>query len=87
MRKLALALLAVVTTIAFVQAQEAVINSPVRTQIDEEHTKWIDHVMRSIATIKPGMTRKDLSGSSGRKADSPPARRKDTSTNIARSSR
>jgi hypothetical protein len=28
--------------------------------IDEEHTKWIGEVMRSIETIKPGMTRGDL---------------------------
>jgi hypothetical protein len=28
--------------------------------IDEEHTKWIDEVMRTIHTIKPGMTRGDL---------------------------
>lgn len=61
MRKLVLILLAFLTlTIIFVQAQEAAINSPARIQADEEHTKWIDHVMRSIATIKPGMTRKDL---------------------------
>jgi hypothetical protein len=31
-----------------------------RTLINQEHTQWIDQVMRSIATIKPGMTRKDL---------------------------
>jgi hypothetical protein len=29
-------------------------------ETDEEHTKWIDSVMGSILTIKPGMTRKDL---------------------------
>ena len=28
--------------------------------IDREHTQWVDHVMRSISAIKPGMTRKDL---------------------------
>ncbi len=28
--------------------------------IDREHTQWVDQVMRSISTIKPGMTRKDL---------------------------
>jgi hypothetical protein len=26
---------------------------------DAEHTKWIDQVLRDIATIKPGMTRAD----------------------------
>jgi hypothetical protein len=29
--------------------------------IDHEHTKWIGEVMRSIETIKPGMSRGDLS--------------------------
>ena len=29
-------------------------------ETDQEHTQWIDTVMRSILTIKPGMTRKDL---------------------------
>ena len=28
--------------------------------IDEEHTKWVDHVLRDIQTLKPGMTRGDL---------------------------
>ena len=27
---------------------------------DREHTQWIEHVMASLSTIKPGMTRKDL---------------------------
>jgi hypothetical protein len=29
------------------------------TKSDQEHTAWIDRVMREIATIKPGMTRAD----------------------------
>jgi hypothetical protein len=61
MRKLAGVLLAVlVLTVASVLAQETMIDSQGHSQIDQQHTKWIDHVMRSIATIKPGMTRKDL---------------------------
>jgi hypothetical protein len=43
-----------------VPAQETVIDSSRVSQIDQVHAKWIDHVMRSISTIKPGMTRKDL---------------------------
>jgi hypothetical protein len=43
-----------------VPAQETVIDARNRGPIDQEHTKWIDSVMRSIATIKPGMTRRDL---------------------------
>jgi len=31
------------------------------SQIDAEHRRWIEHVMRSVSTVKPGMTRKDLS--------------------------
>ena len=31
------------------------------TDTDKEHTKWIARVMDSIQTIKPGMTREDLS--------------------------
>jgi hypothetical protein len=30
------------------------------SEIDLEHTKWLDSVMRSILTVKPGATRKDL---------------------------
>ena len=41
-----------------VTAQTA--EAPPRFQIDREHTNWIDHVMRSISTIKPGMKRRDL---------------------------
>jgi hypothetical protein len=50
-----------VITVAGVPAQEIAIDARPDLQIDQEHTKWIDHVMRSISTIKPGMTRKDLS--------------------------
>ena len=60
MRKLALSILVVLTIIVSVQTQDTVINSPVRTQADNEHAAWIDHVMHSIAAIHPGMTRKDL---------------------------
>jgi hypothetical protein len=61
MWKPAWALLVVLaTTIAAAPAQESVINAHNPSQIDEEHTRWIDQVMRSISTIKPGMTRKDL---------------------------
>jgi hypothetical protein len=45
---------------AGVPAQEAVVDAQSRLQIDQEHTRWIDHVMRSIATVKPGMARKEL---------------------------
>jgi hypothetical protein len=30
------------------------------SEVDREHTEWVDSVMRSIQTIKPGATRKDL---------------------------
>ena len=61
MRKLAGILMAVlIMTDAAVPAQETVIDARGGRQIAQEHTQWIDHVMRSIATIKPGMTRRDL---------------------------
>jgi hypothetical protein len=28
---------------------------------EKEHTQWIDNILRSVSTLKPGMTRKDLS--------------------------
>ncbi|MGZ5262061.1 MAG: hypothetical protein ACXWC0_30985 [Burkholderiales bacterium] len=43
-----------------VQAQD------VRTDqraIDQEHTDWIEHVLRVVSHIKPGMTRQSLSRS------------------------
>jgi len=61
MRTLVWALIAVLLlTAAGVPAQETVIDARNRGPIDQEHTKWIDSVMRSFATIKPGMTRRDL---------------------------
>jgi hypothetical protein len=52
-------LVAVLLITARVLAQEVGIDRP-DLKIDREHTQWIDHVMRSIATLKPGMTRRDL---------------------------
>jgi hypothetical protein len=61
MRTLVWAIIAVLLMTAVgVPAQETVIDARNRGPIDQEHTKWIDSVMRSIATIKPGMTRRDL---------------------------
>ncbi len=40
--------------------QESVRPAPQRSEIDLERTKWVESVMRSIFTIKPGATRKDL---------------------------
>jgi hypothetical protein len=61
MRTLVCAIIAVLLmTAAGVPAQETVIDARNRGPIDQEHTKWIDSVMRSVATIKPGMKRKDL---------------------------
>lgn len=33
---------------------------PSQTQVDQEHTKWIDDTLRSIQKIKVGQTRSDL---------------------------
>lgn len=45
---------------SMVLGQESATPAPRGSAIAEEHTKWIDSVMRSILTIKPGATRKDL---------------------------
>lgn len=48
-------------TVIGVLAQEVAIDGQPELKIDQEHTQWIQRVMNSISTIKPGMTRKDLS--------------------------
>jgi hypothetical protein len=59
MRKISpLFLLLLATAIA--PAQKSIEPTQPSSAIDWEHTKWIDSVMRSILTIKPGATRKDL---------------------------
>jgi hypothetical protein len=40
--------------------QESVRPVQQRSDVDLEHTKWVESAMRSIFTIKPGATRKDL---------------------------
>jgi len=52
-----IATILVVTTFAICQ-DSAVDKRP--ESLDQEHTQWIQHVMKSIATIKPGMTRQQL---------------------------
>jgi len=45
---------------SMVLVQESATPAPRGSAIAEEHTRWIDSVLRSILTIKPGVTRKDL---------------------------
>jgi len=60
MRKIPSILLLLLLT-AIVSSAQKSINIPQRSsESDLEHTKWIDSVMRSILTIKPGATRKNL---------------------------
>jgi hypothetical protein len=59
MRKLMWALL-FAFTVAGLLAQEGALDAQPGLHIDQEHTQWIQHVMRSISTIKAGMTRRDL---------------------------
>jgi hypothetical protein len=60
MQKLAWTILTMLAmSVAVAPAQET-LDARGRGPIDQEHTNWIDHVMRSISTITPGMTRKDL---------------------------
>jgi hypothetical protein len=42
----------ILVTASFVSAQQS--------DIDQEHTKWIDQVLRTVATVTPGMTRAQL---------------------------
>jgi hypothetical protein len=59
MQRLAsIGLLLLVAAMAF--AQESVQPGQRGSEIDSEHTKWIDGIMRSILTVKPGATRRDL---------------------------
>lgn len=41
-------------------AQATKINAPQNVTAEQEHTEWVDHVLAAIATIKPGMARRDL---------------------------
>jgi hypothetical protein len=61
MRRLIWAALLLTLTVLGVLAQEIAVDARPQPQIDQEHTHWMQHVMRSLSTIKPGMTRKDLS--------------------------
>jgi len=45
---------------SMVLGQESIRPAQRGSEIDLEHTKWVESVMRSILTIKPGATRKDL---------------------------
>ena len=51
-----IALLCVIAVGAIAQSNSAA----TRSEIDWEHTKWIDNPMRSMQTIKIGMTRSEL---------------------------
>lgn len=87
MRKLPWTTLLLTFTVVGVLAQEVGIDArPERTK-DQEHTQWIQHVMRSIATIKPGMTRKDLRRVLAEDGVSLSGHKADTFTGIAHTSR
>lgn len=61
MRKLIWTTFLPLFTVVGVLAQEAAIDARPGLRVDQEHTQWIQRVTNSILTIKPGMTRKDLS--------------------------
>jgi hypothetical protein len=60
MRKIVLAgcVLAVMLIPGF--SQEVTMGSQSDSRIEQAHSRWVQHVLRSIGTIRPGMTRKDL---------------------------
>ena len=51
-----LSILAAITLLA----QETKINGSQNAPSEQKHTEWVQHVLASIATIKPGMTRREL---------------------------
>lgn len=60
MRKLIWATLLLTFTVLGVLAQEVAVDARPELQIDQEHTQWIQHVIRSLSNITPGMRRKAL---------------------------
>jgi hypothetical protein len=60
MRKITSILLLLLLTAVVSSAQKSINVPQPSSEIDLEHTKWIDSVMRSILTLKPGATRKDV---------------------------
>jgi hypothetical protein len=59
MRKISPILLLLLAA-AISPAQKSIRSTQPSSAIDLEHARWIDSVMRSILTIKPGATRVDL---------------------------
>jgi hypothetical protein len=59
LKLLAVLLLALIVSSSYAQGPSS--QSRIQAQIDGEHRQWIDQVLQSIATIKPGMIRKNLS--------------------------
>lgn len=58
MPRLASAAILLVAIVVTVSGQELSNERP--AEIDHEHTRWINEVLRSIITIQPGMTRKNV---------------------------
>ena len=58
-RILAITLLSTIAMIG-ASAQQTGAGTRPDLAIDEEHSHWLEEVMRSISTIKPGMTRRQL---------------------------
>jgi hypothetical protein len=60
MRRMIWAMAVVFVAASSVLAQEAELNVRSGPQLDEEHARWIQQVMHSIETIKPGMRRGEI---------------------------
>ena len=60
MRKIGPTLLLLLATAIASSGQKSINPAQSPSEIDLAHTKWIDSVMSSILTIKPGAARKDL---------------------------
>ncbi|MGA8430136.1 MAG: hypothetical protein WB729_09970 [Candidatus Sulfotelmatobacter sp.] len=60
MRKLKWTTLFLATIVIAATARQAEVDARKDASVDREHIQWVDQVMRSISTTKPGMARKDL---------------------------
>lgn len=60
MRRMIWAVAAVSLLASSVLAQEGKLNVRSGQQLDEEHTRWIQQVVHSFQTIKPGMKRREI---------------------------
>lgn len=60
LNRIAMVALLCVTAFGASKSVAQSVSSGTRSDVDWEHTKWIDNALRSMQTIKVGMTRSEL---------------------------